>query len=81
MNKPWYKSKTVWFNILTIGGAVLSGVAGLLPTIEIYMTPKVYTFVIFVMGGVNVLLRALTTGPINWSNHESANNDSPPAAE
>ena len=70
MNKPWYKSKTVWFNLLTIGGAVLSGVAGLLPTIEVYFTPKVYTFTLFGIGACNVVLRSITTGPINWKEDE-----------
>ena len=71
-SKKWYQSKTVWFNILTVGGAVLSGVAGLLPTIEVYLTPKVYTFILFGIGTVNVLLRAITTGPINWSSDDNS---------
>ena len=64
--KPWYKSRVVWFNILTIGGAVVSGVVGLLPTLELLIPPVVYSITLFVLGVVNILLRGLTTGPIQW---------------
>lgn len=66
VTKPWYTSKMVWFNILTIGGAVLSGVAGLLPTIEADLTPEQYRYILFGFGAVNVVLRSITKGPINW---------------
>lgn len=66
MNKKWYTSKTVWFNILTIGGAVFSGVAAMLPTLEIVITPENMSIALFIVGTFNVVLRAITTGPINW---------------
>ena len=65
-NKQWYQSKTVWFNILTIGGAVLDGFLGLMPTVQPFVSPEVYPFVMLAVGLVNVLLRAVTTGPIDW---------------
>jgi hypothetical protein len=64
--KRWYRSKTVWFNILTIGGAVLDGLLGLLPTVQPLVDPTVYPWVMLSVGAVNVVLRAITTGPIDW---------------
>lgn len=64
--KAWYQSKTVWFNILTIGGATIDGVIGLMPMVQSYMAPEVYPFVMLAVGTVNVLLRVITTGPIDW---------------
>lgn len=64
--KPWYKSKTVWFNILTIGGAVLGGAGGFLPALGPVVSPAVYQWTLFGVGFLNVVLRAITTGPIKW---------------
>lgn len=64
--KPWYKSKTVWFNILTISGAVLGGAGGFLPALGPVVSPVVYQWVLFGVGFTNVVLRAITTGPIKW---------------
>jgi len=60
MNKPWYKSKTIWFNGLTAAAMVISGVQGLLPMIEVELTPTVYNYLLFTMGVVNILLRSVT---------------------
>ena len=70
--KPWYRSRTVWFNILTIGGAVMGGVVGLLPTIEPLFTPMAYMLTLFVVGVGNVVLRALTSGPIDWKDEDAS---------
>lgn len=64
--KSWYQSKTIWFNILTIGGAVMDGVLGLLPTVQPLIAPEVYPLVLFTLGVVNVILRAITTSGIGW---------------
>lgn len=72
MRKAWYKSKTVWFNILTIGGAVAAGLGGLLPNLAPFLSESEYQLLLFVVGLSNVLLRAVTNGPINWT-------DSPPS--
>jgi hypothetical protein len=58
--KPWYKSKTVWFNIITIGGAVAAGVVGLVPALQPLLTPNVYAMTMFIVGTVNIVLRAIT---------------------
>lgn len=69
-SKKWYTSKTVWFNILTIGGAVLSGAAGLLPLLELHLTAQQLSLALFSVGLGNVVLRSITTGPINWKEDE-----------
>lgn len=58
--KPWWKSKTIWFNVLTIGGAVVAGAVGLLPTLQPLLSPQVYSITLFVVGMVNVVLRVIT---------------------
>lgn len=65
--KPWYKSKVVWFNLLTIGGAAVDGVLGLMPSIQPLISLEVYPLVMFTLGVVNVLLRAVTTSGIDWT--------------
>lgn len=69
--KPWYKSKTVWFNILTVGGAVAAGLGGSLPALGPVLPVETYQILLFVIGSVNVALRAITNGPINWKEDDS----------
>lgn len=66
MSKRWYRSKTEWFNILVIGGAMVDGLIGLMPMVQPVVSPEVYPFVMLAIGLVNVVLRAITTGPIDW---------------
>ena len=73
--KPWYKSKTVWFNILTIGGAVAAGLGGVLPALGPILSVKTYQLLLFGVGVLNLLLRALTTGPINWKSENDLDSD------
>lgn len=77
MKKKWYKSKTVWFNILTIGGAVAGGLGGILPALGPVLSVETYQLLLFAIGAVNVTLRAVTTGPIQWRNDEEDSNDDP----
>lgn len=72
-SKKWYKSKTVWFNILTIGGAVAGGMGGILPALGPVLSVETYQILLFAVGVLNVTLRAVTTGPINWK--DDANNE------
>ena len=60
MSKPWYKSKTIWFNVLTVAGAVMAGTTGLLPTLQAEFTPTTYNYLLFGFGVINVALRAVT---------------------
>lgn len=60
-SKPWYKSKTMWFNIATVAAAGAGFIAGnptaFLPFIPADWAPAVLAGV----GLVNVVLRAITT--------------------
>ncbi len=70
--KPWYKSKTMWFNIATVGGAVLAGVVGLLPTLQFMLSPQAYAITFMVIGAVNVLLRSITESAIGNMDKDSS---------
>ena len=50
----------------------MGGVVGLLPTIEPLFTPVAYMLTLFVVGVGNVVLRALTTGPIDWKDEDAS---------
>ena len=56
--KKWYKSKTLWFNILVAMGAA---VETSLTLIQGYFDPRVFLALIGLTAGVNVVLRFLTT--------------------
>ncbi len=70
--KPWYTSKTVWFNILTVGGAVAGGVVGLLPALQLVVPPAVYAITLFTVGVVNVLLRSITQDAIWYVDRDTS---------
>ena len=75
MNKPWYKSKTVWFNFLTIGGAALDGLVGLLPVVQPVIPLELYPWVMFGVGLVNVVLRAVSSSSIDWTEAQAQARD------
>lgn len=54
-DKKWYKSKTIWVNIIA---GVLMAISNTLPAFEHIFTPEVYTFVLAV---INIGLRIVTT--------------------
>jgi hypothetical protein len=58
--KPWYKSKTMWLNIATVGGAVVGGVVGLIPTLQPLIDPTTYSVTMFIVGLANIVLRSIT---------------------
>jgi hypothetical protein len=62
--KPWYKSKTVWFNVALVGGAAVGGLAGLFPAYRPYMTPEAYAMWTMFVGVINVALRSVTSDAI-----------------
>jgi len=52
--KPWYKSRTVWTQIITLLVAVLTALVGQ------DFNPKVVSALLIVLAGVNAVLRWLT---------------------
>lgn len=62
--KPWYKSKTIIFNILSVAVAsVATGVESL----RTLMTPEHFALFGVVIGMVNVGLRVITTEGVSTS--------------
>ena len=59
--KPWYKSKTVWFNMLLVLGPTLDALVGMFYMMEPFIAPGVYPFIVLGIGLVNVVLRTITT--------------------
>jgi hypothetical protein len=60
--KPWYKSKTIWANLIGTGIEVVSTTAGL------PIPPKTLTYISFVG---NILLRLISKSKITATNPES----------
>jgi hypothetical protein len=58
INKKWYKSKLIWFNIALGVGTALEASLGI---IQGYFDPRVYFGITGIAAGVNVLLRTITT--------------------
>ena len=57
--KPWYRSKTLWFNVACALAAALEANTGLLRP---YVSESLYTvFVVFFLPVGNVVLRLVTT--------------------
>ncbi len=60
--KPWYQSKTIWFNILTTGLAILS-----LTEFGAIVPASWAKYIAFIMAAGNVLLRFISDGPVTIS--------------
>ena len=56
--KKWYKSKTLWFNVVVAIGAA---VEASLTLVQGYFDPRVFLGLIGLTAGINVVLRFLTT--------------------
>ncbi|NOT66711.1 MAG: hypothetical protein HOP06_11960 [Methylotenera sp.] len=57
-NKPWYTSKTLWFNAVIAGLAALEASANLL---QPYITGSVYGYGLTMLTIGNAMLRIITT--------------------
>ena len=64
-SKDWYKSKTLWFAVLTVGLGVASafGFGEFAP--DEASAETINTVILVVVGGVNLVLRYLTKEPIH----------------
>lgn len=56
--KKWWKSKTLWVNVIAIAGIIIHDVAGF----DI-LTPENQAAA---LGIVNIILRSVTKGPVAW---------------
>lgn len=59
--KPWYKSKTLWFNALVAAMATAEAMSGILRD---ELSPLVYVFAMMIVAAVNMGLRSVTERPI-----------------
>lgn len=62
MRKPWYKSKTIWFNVLAAMGAAFEAS---LAIIQGELKPEYYLALVVVVAGGNVILRVLSSQGIS----------------
>jgi hypothetical protein len=60
--KPWWKSKTIWFNIIVALLAVAEAQSAQLAQM---FTPHVYAYISVGVAAVNTALRIVTTAAIN----------------
>ncbi len=70
-SKPWYKSKTVWFNIITILSPVVDALVGSMYLIEPLIAPGLYPFIMLGVGLVNIVLRRLTDNAVRFTERGS----------
>lgn len=62
-SKPWWKSKTIWLNVLTVAVAAGGAIAGL---------PAGTTAPVAIMAAVNAGFRAVTSQSITLSDNSSS---------
>jgi len=62
--KPWYLSKTIWINLLTL----LAGLLGYLLGHDVVQDyPTMISILVAVQGAINILLRIVTSQSIGKS--------------
>lgn len=59
--KKWYKSKTLWFNILVAAGAAVEASLSL---VQGFFDPRVFLGIIALTAAVNVVLRFVSATAI-----------------
>lgn len=62
--KPWYQSKTVWFNIIT---AALGAIGEISEVFPVSKHPLLYTNIVAVG---NIILRLITYKPVGLPNQD-----------
>jgi len=60
-SKPWWQSKTVWFNVLATVAAVLTAMLGL---DWVKDNPALTSTIVAIMSFINTALRFITTKPV-----------------
>lgn len=60
-SKPWYKSKTVWFNLISTAVVFTDGLAKLMVGLTTFIPAEVYPWVVFGVGISNLFLRSITS--------------------
>ena len=65
-SKPWWRSRTVWFNAGTAALLLLDAVAASLGMLQPLVPAGAWPWVAAVVTVVNLWLRAITSGGITW---------------
>lgn len=68
--KVWYKSRTIWLGILSVVSGSFSAVAELLPILQLDISSKTYSLLLFFFGVGAIVLR-LATDEVIKKNVES----------
>ena len=68
--KPWYKSKTIWFNVVTMVGAAFDVLFSSFYLIEPLIAPVAYPLILLFIGIVNAILRSITTQALTKQREE-----------
>lgn len=61
MSKVWWKSRTIWLNVLTVLSALAAAANEFLNVLQVSLSPETYAVSLFVIGALNVFLRTITT--------------------
>src|SRR5689334_1552174 len=70
--KPWYKSKTVWFNILCTLAPIADYLASSTGLMQSFMTPTRFALYTSAVGLLNILLRTITTHGVSFFKEQDA---------
>ena len=62
--KKWYRSKTIWANVIVVVTALAGAIHQFLPDLIGEFDPQVYAGLLFVTGAINLLLRSITNSGI-----------------
>jgi hypothetical protein len=64
--KPWYRSRTLWLNLLALAALVADATAQALGVLAPLFPPGVWPWVAAGITLVNLYLRVLTTARLQW---------------
>lgn len=64
--KPWWQSRTVWFNVLTALLLLLDAFASSLGLLQPLLPPAAWPWVACTVTVINLWLRAITRSGLTW---------------
>jgi hypothetical protein len=68
--KPWYKSKTMWLNIVSAAIVFTDGLATLLSGLTPIIGPELMPWFVFAVSLANLFLRSITSMGILYASNE-----------